>query len=147
MLNVGIFARIRATLPEVTPEQAQEIAARGPTTDELETSKQRAIYSDCFEDRGAFVCHLPKNVDWRQAAWERLCEARAIVLAPRDRLPEELDVWINHVEAARASGKSLADVLPDLHKDLVAKGFHREGFWEPLLADLERDRPDVEPGG
>lgn len=143
MLSVGIWARIRATFPEIEPEHAQQIAARGPTPDDLETSKQRAIYSDCLEDRGSFACHLPKNVDWREAAWERLCEARAIALAPRDRPPEELEVWISHVSGARASGKTLAAVLPELHKDLLARGFHKEGFWEPLLKDLERDPRDV----
>ncbi len=80
-----------------------------------------------------------QNVDWRQAASERLCEARAIVLAPRDRLPEELEVWITHVSAAREAGKPLAAVLADLHKELVARGFHKENFWEPLLKDLERE--------
>lgn len=142
-LNVGIWARIRATFPEIPEEQAHELAARGPTPDELETSKQRAIYSDCLEHRGSFACHLPKNLDWRQAAWERLCEARAIVLAPRDRSPEELDVWIKHASAARASGKNLAAVLPDLHKELAAKGFLKDGSWDPLLKDLGRQPPDV----
>lgn len=142
-LNVGIWARVRATFPEITPEQAHEIAARGPTPDELETSKQRAIYSDCLEQLGALVCHLPKNVDWRQAAWERLCEARAVVLARRDRSPEELEVWIKHASAGRASGKTLAAVLPDLHKELVAKGFLKEESWEPLLNDLGREPSDV----
>ncbi len=136
-LNLGIQARVRATFPDIPLERAQEIAARGPTPGELETSKQRAIYSDCLEHSGSFVCHLPKNIDWRQEAWERLCEARAIVLAPRDRSPEELSVWSKHAAAARTSGKSLVAVLPDIHKELLEKGFVQEGWWDTLLKDIE----------
>jgi len=142
ILNPGIFSRVRATFPDIPFEQAQEIAARGPTPDELEASKQRAIYSDCLEHAGSLVCHLPKNLDWRHAAWERLNEARAIVLTPRDRSPEELEVWLKHTTAARASGKSLHEVLPDLHKELLDKGFVQEGWWDTIFTDLERQTRD-----
>jgi AbiV family abortive infection protein len=136
-LNLGVLARVRATFPEISLENAREIASRGPTPDDLETAKQRAIYSDCVERRGNFVCHLPRNVDWRQEAWERLCEAKAIVLAPRDRSPEELEVWVRQVSAARASGKSVADVLLDIHRELVEKSFVEEGWWDALLKDID----------
>jgi AbiV family abortive infection protein len=136
-LNLGIMARVRAMYPEIPLEQAREIAARGPTPDELETAKQRAMYSDCLDDAGKMVCHSPRNLDWRQEAWERLCEARALVLAPRDRSPEELRVWVKHVSTARESGKTLAAILPEIHKELVEKGFVQEGWWDTLLKDIE----------
>ena len=129
-LNLGIMGRIRATFPNIPIDEAQKIAANGPTPKDLETSKQRAIYSDCIDLSGEFICHLPRNVDWKQEAWERLCEARAIVLAPRDRTPEELDVWVKHVTASNNSKKTLAEILPDIHKELMKKGFVEEGWWE-----------------
>lgn len=136
-LNLGIMARVRATFPEISLKEAQEIAARGPTPDDLETAKQRAIYSDCMQRSGQFVCHLPRNVDWRQEAWDRLCEARAIVLAPRDRSPEELEIWVRYLATARDSGKSVAAILPELHKELVDKGFVEQGWWDTLLKDVD----------
>jgi AbiV family abortive infection protein len=136
-LNVGIMGRVRATFPAISLDEAREIAARGPTPEDLETAKQRAVYSDCIDDSGGVVCHLPRNVDWRQEAWERLCEARAIVLAPRDRSPDELDVWVRHVAAGRDSGKSIAAILPDIHNELVEKGFVDQGWWDTLLEDIE----------
>jgi hypothetical protein len=38
--------------------------------------------------------------------------------------------------SARISGKSLRSILPDLHKELVEKGFVQEGWWETFLKDL-----------
>lgn len=136
-LNLGILARVRATFPEIPLDQAQQIAARGPSPDDLEVTKQRAIYSDCIAESGELSCHLPRNADWRQEAWERLCEAKAIVLAPRDRTPEELEVWLRHVSQARAEGHSVAAVLPDIHKELLEKGFVEQGWWDNLLKDKE----------
>ncbi len=136
-LNLGIYARVRATFPDIPLEKAQEIAARGPTPNELELSKQRAVYSDCGEESGIFTCHLPKNVDWRQEAWDRLCEARSIILGLRDRSPEELAVWIKHSNAAREAGKSFLAMIPDLHKELLEKGFVKEGWWDTFLKDIE----------
>lgn len=142
-LNLGIMGRVRVTFPEISLEEAQEIAARGPTPEDLETAKQRAVYSDCLDESGDLHCHLPRNIDWRQQAWERLCEARAIVLAPRDRSPAELDVWMRHVAAARDSGKSVAAILPDIHKELVERGFVEQGWWDTLLKDIETQTQGV----
>lgn len=142
-LNHGIMVRIRATMPEISLAKAQELSSRGPTPDDLEITKQRAIYSDCINDSGSFVCHLPRNIDWRQQAWERLCEAQAIVHAPRDRTPEELEIWVKHVTAAHHQGKSLADVLPSLHEELLEKGFVEEGWWDTLIKDIEEQASNV----
>jgi AbiV family abortive infection protein len=136
-LNIGILSRIRTTFPEIPLKKAQELAANGPTPDDLERAKQRAVYSDCIDNSGEFLCHLPRNIDWRQEAWERLCEARAIVLAPRDRSPEELGVWVKHVAAARESGKPMAAILPDIHKELLERGFVEKGWWDTLLEDVD----------
>jgi AbiV family abortive infection protein len=48
-LNAAILGRVRATFLDISLEQAKEIAERGPTPDELESAKQRALYSDCLE--------------------------------------------------------------------------------------------------
>jgi len=145
-LNIGILGRVRAEYPEIPLDEAKEIAGRGPTPNEIETAKQRAIYSDCLETSGTFMCHLPKNVDWRQQAWERLCEARAIVLRLRDRTPEELSVWLKHAKEGRAVGKSLADILPDVHRELLDKGFVKEGWWDTLLKDIKTQTEGGEKG-
>ena len=136
-LNIGIRARVRATFPDVSLEEAQEIAAQGPTPGDLETAKQRAIHSDCVTESGEFVCHLPRNHDWRHEAWDRLCEAQAIVSGPRDRSPEELEIWVKHVSAANAQGRAIVDILPELHGELQARGFVHEGWWDGLLKDAE----------
>lgn len=142
-LNPGIMVRVRATFPEIPVEEAQDIASRGPTPDDLETLKQRVVYSDCIDKSGSLVCHLPQNIDWRQQAWERLCEAKAIVLAPRDRSPEELEVWVKHITTAHDSDRHLAEVLPELHKELLEKGFVKEGWWDTFLNDIKTTTKDA----
>lgn len=137
MLNIGIEGRVRAEFPQISLDEAKEIAARGPSPNELETDKQRAIYSDCLDVSGTFVCHLPKNADWRHPAWERLCEARAIISGLRDRTPEELSVWLKHANEGRVAGKNLTEILPDVHRELLEKGFVKEGWWDTLLKDVE----------
>lgn len=142
-LNIGIEGRVRATFPEVPHKMAKEIGRFGPIPDNLETSKQRAIYSDCLETAGGFVCHLPKNIDWRQQAWDRLCEAQALALALRDYPPEELEVWLKHAKEAQSNGGDFRDMLEPLHKDLVERGFVQEGWWKSLLADIHEDDKDA----
>lgn len=144
MLNAAIQCRIRAEFPDVSLGEAKKIAARGPTPNELETDKQRAIYSDCLDVSGSFVSHLPKNVDWRQVAWERLCEARAIMSGMRDRTPEELSVWLKVANDGRAAGKSLTDILTDVHRELLDKGFIEEGWWDTLLKDIRTQSKGTE---
>lgn len=105
-LNIAILARVRAAFPKISLEEAKEIAARGPSPDDLELAKQLAVYSDCLSSNDTVVCHLPRKINWEEDAWDRLWEARAIVRAPRDRTPEELEVWVKHVVAARGTSKS-----------------------------------------
>jgi AbiV family abortive infection protein len=136
-LNIGIFARVRVEYPEISIDDAKEIANRGPTPDDLENDKQHAIYSDCLEISEEFVCHLPKNVDWRKQAFSRLSEARAIISPLKDRTPEELAVWKKHAKEGRALGKKLADILPDIYKELSDKGFVEREQSDPLLKDIE----------
>lgn len=99
--------------------------------------KQRAVYSDCLEAEGEVVCHIPRNVDWRNESWQRLCEAQAIVLSLRDFPPEELEVWLKHAQEARTRGADTRNMLVGLHRELVERGFLKEGSWKPLLADIE----------
>jgi AbiV family abortive infection protein len=138
-LNPAIESRVRATFPQIPREAAKKIGERGPSPDQLETSKQRAVYSDCLSASGRFVCHLPNLVEWRNQAWERLCEAQAVTLSLRDYPPKELEVWSKHVSAARADRKDVRTMLPTLHKELQEKGFIKEGWWDILLQDAEEE--------
>jgi AbiV family abortive infection protein len=138
-LNPIIESRVRATFPQIPREAAKKIGESGPTPDQLESSKQRALYSDALEVSGTFVAHLPGLVNWRKQAWDRLCEAQAITLAARDYPPEELKVWLKHAEMAKTSGTDIRSILPELHKDLLDKGFVKEGWWDTLLQDAEEE--------
>jgi len=138
-LNPAIESRVRATFPQISREAAKKIGERGPSPDELETSKQRAVYSDCLDASGQFVCHLPNLVEWRNQAWERLCEAQAVTLSLRDYPPKELEVWSKHVAAARVEGKDVRATLPALQKELLEKGFIKEWWWDILLQDSEEE--------
>ena len=139
-LNPGVQARIRAVLPEVPLEMAQDIRERGPTPDDLEIQKQRAFYSDCLKAASGVQVHLPRNLDWRRIAWDRLCEAQALVAAHRDYSPEELKIWLKHAEKAQKNGVNFATVLEPLYKELLANGFVKEGQWTTLLADIDQEQ-------
>ena len=138
-LNPAIESRMRATFPNVPPEAAKKIGALGPAPAELETSKQRALYSDALEISGKFISHLPGLVEWRKLAWDRLCEAQAMAPALRDYSPDELSVWLKHVDRARAETKDIHLILPELHKELLEKGFVEEGWWDILLKDAREE--------
>ena len=142
-LNPAIEARIRTTFPETPAGTARDIGKRGPTPDQLELDKQLAFYSDCLDFGGKCVCHLPRLRDWRGSAWERLCEAEAMVLPLRDYSPDELGIWLKHIEKATAEHRRPDTVLPELQKELLEKGFIREGWWDTLLQDLA-DNPNMD---
>lgn len=112
-LNSAIESGVRATFPNIPRETAKQVGAAGPTPEYLETSKQRAIYSDCIEIEGSFVAHCPNVGEWRQEAWERLCEAQAVMEALRDYPPTELKVWQEHVARAIQEGKNPISVCPN----------------------------------
>ena len=137
-LNPGIRDRIRVTFPEFPLEMAKDIGQRGPTPDDLEIQKQRAFYSDCLKADGRAQVHLPRNLDWRQIAWERLCEAKALVQPIRDYSPEELKIWLKHAKEAQKNGGTFATVLEPLYKELLAEGFVKEGSWTTILADTNQ---------
>jgi len=139
ILNTAIRARIRAVFPNVSPAEADEIAALGPTPAQLESWKQLAVYSDCIASADSMECHLPRNMDWRQRAWERLCEAQALASGLRDYTPKELELWLAHAMSAHAAGRDMKEMLPALHADLVKNGFVREGSWITLLSDLREE--------
>ncbi len=104
--------------------------------------KQRAIYSDCLNAGAEFVSHLPSLGDWRQDAWERLCEARTMITAMRDYPPAELEVWLKHANVAHAEGRSFASILDALHAELLQKGFVKEGWWDMILSEVKRERAE-----
>lgn len=144
-LNPAIESRIRAVFPGIPHETAAEIGKAGPGPDVLETNKQRAFYSDCVWLSGSFESHYPALAEWRVHAWERLCEAQAIISGLRDYSPDELGLWHSHVGRAIAQKKSPLEVLPELHKDLLSHGFVQDGWWKTLLEDAERERKKSNP--
>jgi AbiV family abortive infection protein len=121
-LNRAIESRVRATFPQVPPEEAKQIAEAGPAPKELEYNKQLAIYSDCLDEAGAFISHLPRLSEWRSLAWDRLCEARALVYAMRDRVPEELTIMKRHMRQRLQSEDPVA-MMKKMHEELLQKGF------------------------
>lgn len=136
-LNPAIESRIRATFPQISREDAKRLAEAGPSPEDLEASKQRAIYSDCFETSGNFISHCPNLAEWRNIAWERLCEAQAMVTGARDYPPEELRIWQKQVSRATAEGRSPLSSLPALHQELLEKRLIKEDWWKTLLEDAE----------
>lgn len=136
-LNPAIESRIRATFPKIPREDAKKLAEAGPGPEQLESSKQRAIYSDCLELSGKFVSHCPSLAEWRSTAWERLCEAQAMVTGMRDYPPEELTIWQEHINRAATQGQSPLSALPALHQELLEKQFVQEGWWKTMLEDAE----------
>jgi AbiV family abortive infection protein len=135
-LNPGVEARVRVAFPEIPDAEVREIGSLGPSPGELESAKQRALYSDCLRTREGFVCHLPHNIDWRHDAWERLCEAKVLASALRDYPPEELEVWLKHAKAVQAQGLGYRDMIEPLHAELLEKGYIKEGQWAVLLKML-----------
>jgi AbiV family abortive infection protein len=135
-LNPGIESRVRAVFPQVSADQAKTIGKSGPSPEHLEYNKQMAIYSDCRGVGGQFVCHLPQLAEWRVLAWERLCEAQALVHGLRDRTPDELRAWLKHMQN-RAVGTTFMDALRNVHEELLAKGLIQKGWWDTLLKDAE----------
>jgi AbiV family abortive infection protein len=136
LLAPAVIGNIRRFFPEIPPEIATAIGRDGPNPDELETSKQRAVYSDCYEIGSDIICHQPALADWRKLAWDRLCEAQALALNQRDRPPAELEIWSRHVKAAEEKGLDVATMHSGLYRELLDKGFVSEGAWESIIADL-----------
>jgi AbiV family abortive infection protein len=136
-MGLSLGSRIRAVMPEIPSEEARKIGMDGPSPDELETMKQRAIYSDCSDTGGDVMCHQPALAEWRKLAWERLCEAQALAFGLRDMPPPELEIRARVVKAGKEAGKDMASVVRELYSELKAAGFVREGGWDTLIADLD----------
>jgi hypothetical protein len=92
---------------------------------------------------GDFVAHCPNLAEWRKDAWERMCEAQAVVSPLRDYPPDELRIWREHIAQAISAGKDSLSGLPGLHKDLLEKGFVQEGWWDTLLQDAEAEAKET----
>lgn len=142
-LPIAIESRIRITFPEIDAETAKQIADDGPTPTDLDLQKQLALYSDFLENDGETICHLPRNVDWQQQALNRMWEAKATIEEMRDRTPDELGVWLRHRKNPDNAGKSLKDLLPAIHEDLVAKGYIEEKAWKHIFQALAEECGDA----
>jgi AbiV family abortive infection protein len=136
-MGMRMGSRIRAVMPDISPEKAHKIGADGPSPDEFESMKQGAIYSDCYVWDGDVVCLQPGLGDWRQVAWERLCEAQALAFGQRDISPTELKSRARVVKAAKESGRDMASAIRELYSELKDKGFVKEGGWDTLISDLD----------
>jgi AbiV family abortive infection protein len=132
-LNPAIESRVPASFPPISREAAKQIGTAGPTPDQLETSKQRALYSDCLEVSGDLVAHCPNLAEWRKDAWERMCEAQAVLSALRDYPPDELRIWREHIAQAVSGGKELSSALSGLDKDLLESNRQRKHTVDKLL--------------
>jgi AbiV family abortive infection protein len=138
-LNPGIEGRIRANFPDMDPAEARKIGELGPTPEDLEIAKQRAIYSDCLQASSGLFIHCPVAVEWREIAWERLCEAKALAASMRDYPPDELEIWLKHAKEAQQKGTDVKSMLRPLHEELLERGFIKEGQWRVVMTELERD--------
>lgn len=136
-LNMAIYARIRAEFPNVSESESKAIAIDGPSPEQLENDKQKAIYSDCYSIDGEFVCHLPQKVNWERLAWERLCEARAVILSLRDKTPEELELFRTYFQDNKIRNRKLSEIFSDLEKELKDRGLIKEGWWDSFKEDLK----------
>ena len=77
------------------------------------------------------------------AIWLGSDYARGAVLSGlRDYPPAELEIWLKHVSQARKDGKTeMSSILPNLHKELLERGFIKKGWWDTLLKDAEEMTP------
>lgn len=137
-LNKAIESRVRVTFPRIPREEAKRIGEAGPSPKELEYNKQLAIYSDSMNQSNGFVAHHPGVSEWRQLAWERLCEAQALVHALRDRQPRELEIIRTHIRQRKPNDDPRL-TIQGLHKELLEKGFVKEGWWDTLLQDIDEE--------
>jgi AbiV family abortive infection protein len=136
-LNPVIESRVRATFPQIPREEARKAAEAGPTPNDLESSKQHALYSDCFEVSGKFVAHCPNLAEWRAIAWDRMWEAKAMTSGMRDYQPAELAIWRKHFSRPFADKKEVTAALSTLHEELLENKFIKDGWWKTLLEDAE----------
>jgi AbiV family abortive infection protein len=136
-LNVGIESRIAVFFPEIEKETKNHIANNGPNSSDLEVNKQLSLYSDCFETKEGVTWHVPQNTEWQKHAWERLNEAKALAHGLRDYSPEELAVWLQYAQKAKAENKQFSEMLKPLHDELLKKEFIKEGWWNPIFKFLE----------
>lgn len=143
-LNPAFESRIRGAFPKISREEAKKISQVGPSPDDLEITKQRAFYSECYGRSDCFMSHCPSIAEWRDLAWDRMWEAKALATGMRDHTPQELEVWREHFTAASKAGDGIAAVMPRLHDVLLEKKLIQEGWWKTLLEDLAFE---TEPSG
>jgi AbiV family abortive infection protein len=140
--NFAIEMRAGVHFPELNQEVLRRIRDAGPSPQDLDATKQLALYSDCFATTDDVAVHLPRNLDWKDRCEHVVMEATALVSYLRDYPPQELEVWVKHSPFARERSGSLADRLKPLHEELVQKGFVTSAQWAPILTYLENMRPD-----
>lgn len=136
-LNIAIESRIAAVFPEIDKETRNQLGKNGPNPSDIELNKQLSLYSDCFVTSDGVVWHIPQNLDWKDQAWALLNEAKALAHGLRDYPPEELAVWLQYAQKAKADGKQFAEVFKPLHDELLKRGFIKEGWWQPIVEALE----------
>jgi AbiV family abortive infection protein len=121
-MGAHMGSQFRAMMPEIPPEEAHKIGEDGPSPDEFEAMKQRAIYSECYDWDGEVMCHQPGSAEWRQLAWERLCEAQTLAFGQRDIRPLELELRASVMKAGKESGQDLPSVIREMYAQLKVSG-------------------------
>jgi len=134
--NKAIESQIRVNFPKLSREQASKIGSSGPTPKQLERNKQLSVYSDGLDNLGECACHYPAASDWRELAWERLCEAQSLVHSLRDRTPKELRIFQKHFKQ-RSDTDNPHVVLTKLKDELLENGCIQEGWWDTILQDVQ----------
>jgi len=134
-LNYGITMRVKACFPDSPLGFAEQIGQAGPTSEVLEKTKQRAVYSDCLAIKGKCHVHDPASVQWEDIAKYVLDDARVFVESLRPKTAAELTIWLKHAKIYQSEGRSLETELVALERSLREAGFIKEGWWKAILAE------------
>lgn len=140
-LNPAITSLATATFPDLDEETIIKVS-QGPAPDDLDAAKQLSLYSECFETTDGPIWHLPKNLSDSDQAKHWLAEAQAMVLGLRNYPPDELEVWYRHArQYDQLNGEQIKVMMQELKNELLAKGFIKEGWWDPIMKEMGKDLP------
>jgi AbiV family abortive infection protein len=138
-LTDGIAMQVHNYFPGMPSEFAEAIRRRGPSSETLEKTKQRATYSDLLDNHGKCAVHNPTTIDWRDIADYVLCDARVFVSALRYYSAAELVIWLKHAKLCREESRTFETELPALERSLVSGGFITEGTWKNILDSARQE--------
>lgn len=147
LFNFAIEMRAAVHFPKLSSEELKKIKEAGPTPEDLDAAKQLAVYSDCFSSPEGPAVHLPRNLDCKERCEQLVTEATVLVSYLRDYPPEELEVWAKYGSLAREQGRSLAEIIEPLHKELIEKGLLSSDQWAPIFEFIKQVKAKNDPEG